>query len=335
MKKWTQDIISSAQSITIPIMTTPGIEICGYHIKDAVTNGSIHYEAISRLNSIFPSAACTAIMDLTVEAEAFGAEIIFPPNEIPAVSGVLVSDYESIQKLQIPSFDKGRINEYLKANRLAANNITDKPVFAGCIGPFSLAGRLYDMTDIMIAIYTEPESIHLLLDKSTQFIKNYCKAIKETGVNGIIIAEPAAGLISDRDCSIFSSHYVKQIVEELQDDNFMIILHNCGNTGHCTQAMLETRAAGLHFGNKIDITKVLQECPDNILIMGNIDPVGIIKEASAQQVKEKTYQLLEQTSRWKNFVLSTGCDVPPNVPFENILAYYQAMTEYNSHSLKR
>ncbi len=329
MKKWVQNIIFSAKRVAIPIMTNPGIEVCGYHIKDAVTDGQIHYEAISRLNAIYPSAACTAIMDLTVEAEAFGAEIVFPENEVSAVIGTLVSDYQSISELQIPTLDKGRVSEYLKANRLAAEKITEKPVFAGCIGPFSLAGRLYDMTGIMIAIYTEPESIHLLLSKCTQFIKDYCKAIKGTGVDGVIMAEPAAGLISNDDCSAFSSHYIKQIVEELQDNNFMIVLHNCGNTGHCTQAMLETNAAGLHFGNKIDMTEALRECPENILVMGNIDPVGIIKEASAEQVKEKTYELLQQTAEWKNFVLSTGCDVPPNVPFENIIAYYQAMAEYN------
>ena len=99
----------------------------------------------------------------------------------------------------------------------------------------------------------EPDSIRLLLEKCTEFITNYLRAMKETGVNGVIIAEPAAGLVSNEDCSSFSSTYISRIVEELQDDNFMIVLHNCGNTGHCTAAMVETKAAGLHFGNKIDI----------------------------------------------------------------------------------
>lgn len=111
--------------------------------------------------------------------------------------------------------------------------------------------------------------------------------MKETGVNGVIIAEPAAGLVSNEDCSSFSSTYISRIVEELQDDNFMIVLHNCGNTGHCTAAMVETKAAGLHFGNKIDMVQVLQECPEDILVMGNIDPVGIFKMATPEKVKKK------------------------------------------------
>ena len=101
----------------------------------------------------------------------------------------------------------------------------------------------------------------------------------------------------------------------------MIVLHNCGNTGHCTAAMVETKAAGLHFGNKIDMVQVLQECPEDILVMGNIDPVGIFKK--------ETLELLQKTGKWKNFIVSSGCDVPPEVPMENIDAFYQALNEYN------
>jgi len=153
--------------------------------------------------------------------------------------------------------------------------------------------------------------------------------MKETGVNGVIIAEPAAGLVSNEDCSSFSSTYISRIVEELQDDNFIIVLHNCGNTGHCTAAMVETKAAGLHFGNKIDMVQVLQECPEDILVMGNIDPVGIFKMATPEKVKKETLELLQKTGKWKNFILSSGCDVPPEVPMENIDAFYQALNEYN------
>ena len=268
-------------------------------------------------------------MDLTVEAECFGAEIVFTENEVPNVVGRLVQDHASISALQVPSIHSGRMPEYLKANKLAAEFITDKPVFGGCIGPFSLAGRLYDMSEMMMALYMEPDTIRLLLEKCTEFIISYLRAMKETGVNGVIIAEPAAGLVSNEDCSSFSSTYITRIVEELQDDCFMIVLHNCGNTGHCTAAMIETKAAGLHFGNKIDMVGVLQECPEDILVMGNIDPVGIFKMASPEKIKQETLSLLQKTSQWKNFVLSSGCDVPPEVPMENIAAFYEALNEYN------
>ena len=325
MKEWADGIRKSDMRPVIPIMTHPGIEIIGKTVYDAVTDGRVHYEAIRALAQKFPQAAATTvIMDLTVEAEAFGADIIFSENEVPTVNGRLLEDMEGVEKLEIPSLDKARLPQYLLANKLMAeNNTSGKPVFAGCIGPFSLAGRLYEMTELMMACYVEPETAKLLLQKCTDFIIRYCKALKDTGVNGVIIAEPAAGLLSDDGCEEFSSVYVKQIVDEIQDDTFMIVLHNCGNKGNCTDAMLKTGSMGYHFGNQADMPETLKVCPENVLVMGNIDPVSVIKDGTPEQIEKEVVALLEKCGKYPNFVLSTGCDVPPEVPVENIAALYK------------
>ena len=224
MKEWAKSIISNKDVVAIPIMTHPGIELIGKTVREAVTNGEVHYEAIKALYNKYPSAASCVIMDLTVEAEAFGAEVVFPENEVPSVTGHLLSDENAIDSLEVPDLNKGRIQEYLKANRLAAQNLTDRPVLAGCIGPYSLAGRLYDMSEIMMLIYINPDAAKTLLSKCSQFITNYCIALKEAGANGVIMAEPAAGLLSNEDCQQFSSVYIKEIIEKVQDDNFSVII---------------------------------------------------------------------------------------------------------------
>ena len=138
MQDWAKGLMDSKKRGVLPIMTHPGIEMIGREVYDAVTDGRVHYEAIKAVNEAYPqSAAATVIMDLTVEAEAFGSEISFPKNEVPSVIGRLVSDYASVEKLQVPDLTKGRVQQYLLANKLAAENITDKPTLAGCIGPFS------------------------------------------------------------------------------------------------------------------------------------------------------------------------------------------------------
>lgn len=329
MKGWIASVIANKQRIAIPIMTHSGIEIIGKTVKDAVTSGDVHYQAIMALNEKYPSAASSVIMDLTVEAEAFGADIVFSDHEVPNIIGRLVSTADEIEKLQIPSLEVGRVPEYLKANMLVAEH-SAKPVLSGCIGPYSLAGRLYDMSEIMMAIYIEPDAAKKLLSKCTEYIIQYCKALKAAGVNGVLIAEPAAGLLSNEACSEFSSVYVRQIVDEVQDDYFSVILHNCGNTGQCTEAMIETGAAGYHFGNAIDMVETLKKCPSDVLVMGNIDPVGMFKMASADELYTASLKLLEDTASYPNFILSSGCDTPPGVPFENIEMFYKALNDYNS-----
>lgn len=332
MENWINKITDSNKRVAIPIMTHPGIEATGKKVKDAVTDGETHFRAIKAVTEAYGTSACTVIMDLTVEAEAFGCSVNMPEDEVPTVTGRLVYDEESVANLPVPDLTAGRVPEYLKANRLAVSNLPDKTVLSGCIGPFSLAGRLYDMSEIMVAIYIEPDVIHTLLDKCTRFLIAYCKELKAIGAAGVILAEPAAGLLSNEDCQMYSSDYVKRIVDAVQDESFALILHNCGNKGHCTEAMIETGAAGLHFGNAINMVETLEKCPSDRLVMGNIDPVGIFRQATSEDVYHVTTRLLEETAAYRNFVISSGCDIPPGVPDANIRAFYRAIEHFNSRS---
>lgn len=330
MRQWVADVIRQKEVTAVPVMTHPGIELNGNTVRQAVSDGRVHYEAVMTLTKRYPSAAACTIMDLTTEAEAFGAEIAFSDEAVPAVSGRLLKDVESIHQLQVPSLNEGRIPAYLKANLLAARAVDDRPLLAGCIGPFSLAGRLYDMSDIMMLIYEHPDAAHELLEKCTAFIEKYCLALKATGANGVMMAEPAAGLMSNDDCLQFSSQYVKRIVERVQDDSFIVVLHNCGNTGHCTKAMVATGAAAYHFGNKCRMEEVIREVPPTALAMGNIDPVSIFKDGMPSQMKTVVTDLLEQMRPYPNFVLSSGCDTPPHTPQHNVDAFFEALAEWNN-----
>lgn len=137
--KWISDIIASRERCTVPIMTHPGIEMIGATVKDAVQSGEKHAQAINELSKKYPSKAATVIMDLTVEAEAFGCSIAFPENDMPHILGSLV-DSESIEGLQIPSLSAGRVPEYILANKMAAEMITDKTGFCRSYRSF-LFGR--------------------------------------------------------------------------------------------------------------------------------------------------------------------------------------------------
>lgn len=327
---WIKEVLESERQLVVPIMTHPGIEAIGNSVKDAVTNGEVHYKAIKYLADNYPSDACTAIMDLTLEAEAFGATVNMPEDEIPTVTGRLIWNMESAVALKIPDLKAGRMPEYLKANKLAVKNIPGKVILSGCIGPFSLAGRLYDMSEIMIGIYIDPDTINLLLEKCTKFITGYCMALKEIGTQGIVIAEPAAGLLSNEDCMMYSTKYVTQIVDAVQDENFTVVLHNCGNKGHCTKAMVASGAATLHFGNAIDLENVLKEVPEDVLVMGNLDPVSVFKQGTPEMIQKAVKDLLHKTAGYKNFIISSGCDLPPHVPKENIDAFFEVVAERQS-----
>ncbi|MDD2298112.1 MAG: uroporphyrinogen decarboxylase family protein [Fermentimonas sp.] len=329
MRKWIDLVLGDNKRTAFPFITHPGIELIGEKVSKAVTDGTVQYNSIMAAAETFNMHVCCTMMDLTVEAEAFGASINMPDDETPTVTGRLLESFDDVERLIVPDLENGRLPAFLLASKLLADNIKDKPVFSECIGPFSLAGRLFDMSEIMVSIYTEPETILLLLSKCTEFLIKYCRALKATGTAGVIMAEPAAGLLSNEDCMNYSSYFVKQVVDAVQDDDFTLILHNCGNSGQCTNAMIESGANALHFGNAIDITEALQECPTSLLVMGNLDPVNIFKQSNPGKVKQSTLELLNLTRNYPNFVISGGCDLPPQTPSENIHAFFEAVNEFN------
>jgi uroporphyrinogen decarboxylase len=181
----------------------------------------------------------------------------------------------------------------------------------------------------MTAVYEEPDSILLLLQKCTSLLKEYIMAFKNSGANGVIMAEPAAGLLSADLCETFSSNFIRTIVSEVQDETFAVMLHNCGNTGQVTQSMFSTGAAMLHFGNNVDMVQTLHEVPDHRMVLGNLDPVSVIKMQRPEEVYASTMNLLTATRGFANYIISTGCDTPPGVPFDNIDAFYKAVTDFN------
>ena len=202
----------------MPIMTYPGLSIANTNVLEVVKYGEAQFRCMEALADMFQSAAAVTVMDLSVEAEAFGSPVTFSEEEIPTVSAPILKDLSDISSLKIPKVGDARTGSYITAAKMSARYIKDRPTFGGEIGPFSLAGRLFDISELMISTMTDPDPVNELLEKLTDFLVYYAKAFKAVGANGLIIAEPAAGLLSPEHCEEFSSKYIRRIVEEVQDD---------------------------------------------------------------------------------------------------------------------
>jgi uroporphyrinogen decarboxylase len=329
MTRWLQRILDADSRLAMPITTSPGLELTGKPVSALFLDGQVQSECVVALARKYPSIGALTQMDLSVEAEAFGSPVKFSDTEAPTVTSSIVSDLGGIEALAIPSVGAGRTSEYIRAARLTAERIGDRPTLGGVIGPFSLSCRLMDMSQLMMATRRDPDLIHALLEKCTEFLVAYSLGFKEGGANGIVIAEPAAGLISPAFCQTFSSDYVKRIVDAVQDDSFVVVLHNCGNTSGQVTSMLYTGARCLHFGNAIDMGQIMSQLPKDVVGFGNVDPLRVMKLGEVFDVKSRTLELLEQLSKYKNFVLSTGCEVPPGATIENLDAFYKTLDIYN------
>jgi len=331
MKSWLKTAAASHKAM--PILSFPGIQLINTTVSELVHNGKLQAECMKAVADRWDTLAAVSLMDLSVEAEAFGSPVRFSDDEVPAVSEAIVNNEDDELKLSVPKVGDARTGVYVDAIREAKKLITNRPVFAGIIGPFSLAGRLMDMTEIMILCYDEPELVHRVLEKVTQFQIKYSKAMIEAGADGIIMAEPAAGMLSPALIGEFSSPYAGRIIEAVETDECIFIYHNCGNsTLTLTKEILDTGAKAFHFGNKIDLSEMLKLIPSDKIVMGNIDPTEQFRNGTPESIREDTLSVLTNCGSYPNFIISSGCDIPPASPIENIDAFFNATRKY--HSLK-
>ena len=65
--------------------------------------------------------------------------------------------------------------------------------------------------------------------------------------------------------------------------------------------------------------------PADILVMGNIDPAGQFASGTVESITSATKELMAKCGSYKNFVPSSGCDIPAHAKWENIHAFFKAV----------
>jgi len=321
-------ILGSPKPFAMPIGVYAGLEITGSSVKDAVTDPRKQADAVLALHERFNTQVMLTAMDLSVEAELFGALIRMEDDDIPNVIDRLVTNEQEVDQLRLPKAGQGRTAVHLEASRLLTVEGAGCPVLGGIIGPFSLAGRLYGVKEVLLLTMTGADLLEKLLLKTTEFLIDYVSAFRDQGVAGVIMAEPTAGLLSPRGLGRFSSAYVNQIIKKTCDENFTLVLHNCGaKLVHLPNA-LESGAEVLHFGAPMDIAGALEQVTPDVILSGNIDPAGVFYGGSRQEVDRATQALMKLTTNHKNFIPSSGCDLPPHVPLENLEAFFEGVDSF-------
>jgi uroporphyrinogen decarboxylase len=180
------------------------------------------------------------------------------------------------------------------------------------------------MSEALELTITEPGLVHLVLEKTTAFLTAYAIAFRTAGADGLVMAEPAAGLLSPRGVAEFSSACIRSIVRASEDGHFAFVLHNCAARLPHLAAVTDAGPSVFHFGAPMDMAGALSRVGPGIVLCGNLDPVRTFVQATPEEVGTQVRRLLDAVEGHRNFVLSSGCDVPPDTPLANLDAFFDA-----------
>lgn len=123
MKQWLAEWKASPVKRAFPVLSFPAVQLMGISVKELIADASAQARGMKLVAQHTDSAASVSLMDLSVEAECFGAEIRVSEDEIPTVVGSVVSTEEEAEALEIPPIGSGRTGIYIDAIRQAQTEL--------------------------------------------------------------------------------------------------------------------------------------------------------------------------------------------------------------------
>lgn len=323
-----KNTIGSEVKKPMPILSFPSVSLIGASVSEMTQTAELQARGMKAVADRVDSLASVSMMDLSVEAEAFGCEIAFSDDEVPTVLRGAVATEADADGLEIPTVGTARTGIYVDAVKKAKALITDRPVFAGMIGPFSLTGRIIGVDNAMFDCYDEPKKVEKVLKKATAFLIAYANAFKAAGADGVVIAEPLAGVLSPLLADDFSHGYVKEITDAVKSESFAVIYHNCGASAEfMTESIAKIGATAYHFGDALNMKLMVENMPADTVVMGNVSPSAEFVGGTPDSITAAVKRLYSECGDKPNFLLSSGCDIPPFASWENIDAFFKAAKE--------
>ena len=317
---------NKGERIVAPLLGFPAVKAAGTTIKLAQQNADEHMKVIHRIYKTWSPDVIFTLMDLSVEASALGRETHFPPFEAATVVGM---DYEMERDLSmlenINILDDGRLQSYAQTLRRMKKELPETTLRGAYVtGPYTLAGLIMGAENAAIQTLANPEDFHKLCRMCGKKVLDYTRLLIESGAQMIAVLDPSAMMLSPNSFRKFALEYVNPITALCHKHDVAAILHVCGNTEHLLGEMNASGVDALSLDSDVDFIKAAGVLNENISLIGNLCPTGNIMSGSPDMVKKDVEALLDSMKDIPNFILSTGCDLPSEVPEDNVTAFMKA-----------
>ncbi len=318
--------------IVAPLVGFPGVNLTGSSIKIAQQNYGEHYKVIKKIVDEFSPDIIFPLMDLSVEANALGRYTLFPKEDSATVhkEKFSIEELNNLKEINI-SFDS-RVNCYVNTVKLMRISLPASIIKGAYVtGPYSLAGLLMGADEAAMATMLNEKVLKKLCNFTTEVIEKYIRMLISAGAELICILEPTAVMLGPDQFEKYSVSYVKHINKSFKYSGISIIYHTCGNTMHLVDKMVLSGVDGISLDSKeagVLLKDAAEKVDGRVAVIGNINPSATMLYGKPDQVKEEVNELLYEMEPYPNFILSTGCDLPQETPYENIRAFMDAGRNY-------
>ena len=153
------------------------------------------------------------------------------------------------------------------------------------------------------------------------------------GAAGIWIEDCMTDMISPEAFASLNVPFVRSLVEEIRSEGLKSIYYFCGDPAGKWDHLLSIGADALSLeeskkGFEIDIEHVVERVQGNCTVLGNLDAMDFLPNASEEELRNEIARQIDAGRRNNNrFIMSLGSPVTPETSVQRVRLYCDLVHE--------
>jgi len=301
--------------------------VAGLDLGEYIRDGELLAQGQIRALDRYGYDAVFALMDTYVETEAVGSVLTYFNDKYPIVKSYALSRDTDPDNLTVPDpHQDGRMPELLKAAGILREEVGDEVLVVGCVlGPLTVTTQLLGIEKALYLAIDDPERFSRILDFATEVVIRFGKAQIDAGVHLPVVFDPSASpaVIPPMFFYEFELPRLTRLFSSLKEQGGAANwLHIAGPADPILPFYPEAGVDIANFDYSVS-PSVAQKALPRTVLDGNIKPWSFV-EASPEEITFESLQLLDQFADRSGFILSSGCEIPPESRQENVAAMVMA-----------
>lgn len=281
----------------------------------------------------YPLDAAILFSDILTIPDAMGLGLYFAEGEGPKFKNP-IRDFSDVVNLPSPDPEQ-ELGYVMNAVRTIRKELNGRVPLIGFSGsPWTLAtymiegGSTKTFSKIKQMAYSEPEVLHMLLDKLADSVILYLNAQIAAGAQAVQIFDTWGGVLTPRDYKTFSLGYMEKIVNGLTreyDGRKVPVTLFTKNGGMWIEEIAKTGCDAIGLDWTIDIANAKSRVGDQVALQGNMDP-GILY-GTPERIRQEVQMILDGFGQGTGHVFNLGHGITPDVDPENAGVFIRSVHE--------
>jgi uroporphyrinogen decarboxylase len=303
-----------------PLLGAHAVALAGLSHDQASRDAALQADALLAAVEAYQPDAVFTLMDLSVEPEALGAVAEARPGQPSVIVRHLTPDQLETDALE-QRILTARVPVFIETVSRLRRALDDSLLIGALVsGPLTALSNAIGIADLSRMLRRDRDRLASLLARLTSAVIALQRRHLGAGAHAVVLLEPLAttSILSPRDLEALLLPELQRITTSARDAGLISILHVCGDCTPSLPHLARTGAHALSLDSVVDLPAARHLLGDRVALMGNLDVRGLLPTGSPEDVRRAASHLA--STMGQGFILSTGCELPPDTPKMNLMA---------------